>query len=982
MDWAGLGGGCINPTSAVSAIRAQLHPLTTTAPNNQHPKLDEVVTEAWHRFLRVSHAHRRSDRRYGSNIPGPLEAHRRLSKRRMGISAFGAGQQAAGGDFGALFGFGGYGGRQFDPQRDLKWKPPGAEKVKKEEHWMFPKSARRKEDIFGTFLAIEEDVDTVAASRIAFDALLGEMRSQTVEKSDLDQTMQFLQSTSDEPEANNILRLCQWMDEKDVTKEAKVAVAHLIAEKVRLRILRDDYLPDILTSLMSSTTRHSPSIINILDAMQHESLQSICGAVTRNLCEVSAFESRPSRNLMNWLYCLRRSSSFRRPNIVDSWRNVHEVLASVFPDPALLADHLCIFTAKAQNLCEILLEHWVPKLLPHTFASRADSKDTTRDNAAQKPNVDAIRNDFRQYCSVRTETRAGRACQWSAEIALLHALQKNGVAYAPFTESIFAILMRDSGAPTLFYRFRELQRHPSISVPKKLAARLLQHFLRSKSIAGFAFALRVFKASPELSLQDCPDLLLRCAGADKLDTSSFWYIMHRQNGGFPRKHPHTAHSKVVSKEYAELVELAALEIAKSPGATPRVAYRRVWEIYMYLRRRRIEITPVMTKAFIVSGILRPLEEYTRPATSRVKYILQLVERVEGTEAAEKLDQVVYVLWTKQVLPVVKQRWRETTARAREDVRSVVGEAETKRWAKYKERLWIRPQKRDRAVGKMVRQRRLLLAQKKWQGAPSTTALSALGVVEVDSPERAEVQNSLATCDKAPSMTGSSPLGAVEVDLPERAELQNPVSPRHEISATKTAPSPANHTFDESIGPGIEALPNALFSSREDALGYSTRSQSKPANEQNASTFLSSTKLRENHQQCPNASAPSVETSTTYQRSPSQPPPSSPSPPAISIDEPFLRHEASRNNNVAVCPTTQKIFILAPSARSDSRSGGEDGELIELEVAAERVRQEAENASLEGRPPTQEELEFKKLVRRGAKKTAVKKESHKRWRARH
>ncbi|KAF4533909.1 Fungal specific transcription factor domain containing protein [Lasiodiplodia theobromae] len=74
---------------------------------------DEVLADAFHRFLNVSNASRK---RYGSNVPGPLEARRRASKRRiMGLAAASPG---IGPGIGALFG----------PDKSLhqawSWEPP------------------------------------------------------------------------------------------------------------------------------------------------------------------------------------------------------------------------------------------------------------------------------------------------------------------------------------------------------------------------------------------------------------------------------------------------------------------------------------------------------------------------------------------------------------------------------------------------------------------------------------------------------------------------------------------------------------------------------------------------------------------------------------------------------------------------------------------------------------------------------------------
>lgn len=46
---------------------------------------DDILNDAFNRFYRVSH----TTRRYGSNVPGPLEARRRLAKRRMGAMTAG-----------------------------------------------------------------------------------------------------------------------------------------------------------------------------------------------------------------------------------------------------------------------------------------------------------------------------------------------------------------------------------------------------------------------------------------------------------------------------------------------------------------------------------------------------------------------------------------------------------------------------------------------------------------------------------------------------------------------------------------------------------------------------------------------------------------------------------------------------------------------------------------------------------------------------
>lgn len=75
---------------------------------------DEMLSAAMHRF-KLSRSHRR----HGSSVPGPLEASRRLAKRRMmGLAVPGGG---AGSDVGAILGLGGESKRG-----SWQWEAPAA----------------------------------------------------------------------------------------------------------------------------------------------------------------------------------------------------------------------------------------------------------------------------------------------------------------------------------------------------------------------------------------------------------------------------------------------------------------------------------------------------------------------------------------------------------------------------------------------------------------------------------------------------------------------------------------------------------------------------------------------------------------------------------------------------------------------------------------------------------------------------------------
>lgn len=664
---------------------------------------DDILNEAFNRFSRVSNAHHKRQsggRRYGSNVPGPLEAHRRLSRRRMGMTASGAGLQPGGAELGALFGFGGYGAQVFDPARDLKWKAPGREKEKKEEHWMFPKMTKRKNVFEHILHAHKSSIDPVEESKKAFQSLLeSKQHVKEIRQDDLRDVLEFLQSSNDEPKAQNMKRLGQWLVSKSLENVAIRPLTDVVLDKIRLGTMNDKELPEVLAALLMSGTDDSPAL-RVLNALPREALQAICARTTQALFEYTfaglvRVKELPEQ-IERWLCDLRNCRHLRIGQVDDPiWQSVYRVLASRTSSPAAAASHL--YHLRKVKLCLVLLEFWAPDFASSGKEQRMQSTIIRRTpkNVPRTTDPSTLLAAFnRRWATVRRDRLPF--------ILMLSVLQDHGIPHEEFAHHLFTILTAKAepsgrGALVVYLTFRQLQLYQTLGAPSGLDDRLIRHFLKIDSARATSFALKIFLHVPSLPLSSYFFLPLQLARAGNIPSSTIWDILGRQTAEdlvWQQEDRIGSDHNRLSQAHIDLVHLVAYEYAKSSSLRPRVAFRRVWECYRFLQDRGAPITPLLTRAMVIAGVLRPLNDFKRPSTIQVQYILKLVRQIEGEEVATKLDQAIWTLWQSKTLPGIRLQ-----KQLRADIRSALPSvaldqkfsaiSRLARWSKAREeRRWV------------------------------------------------------------------------------------------------------------------------------------------------------------------------------------------------------------------------------------------------------------------------------------------------------
>lgn len=593
----------------------------------------------------------------------------------MGVAAVAAGGPSMGADFGALFGIG-----SCKPEQRIdgwRWEAPQLDRRKAKENttdagWFGPAKTKRQdawdsflqppsieEDAQGTKDMIQAEEEAIEQSSLDVHALLSDISHlDHIDRDQLVNVLDFLQSAADEPKAGNLTSFLQWLSGRDLSDAAFSAVVMLVKEKVELATCVDD-LAGVLAALLqhAKSTSLCSDIADILNAMRHDELGIVCINTTRELFNATSTIAKDTAR--TWLACL----SLCRPLQVvlehsksPTWQSIYAVLAQHISQPSTFTRHF--LTLQRLDLARILLRYWGPTPKTQDNASIAMVGYDKTYNFRQPPSdldINDVLGDLDAMCAARYTRKEERLQPSSSLVDMLDVARRHGLQWEWLCEEIFLILTRSSSATSVQKVSWELRCHPELGLTTRTALWLISYFLKHDKVK---FAHSIFQGVPTLSLLHAHQLPIRLAREGTIGSREIWQVLQRQLRedfvDFQDRDPQSPELTLVP-EHVDLIHLVAHEFAHSPVLAPRIAYRRVWECYIFLRDRRAPINSLLTRALVHAAVTRPLKALDRPSTEGFRYILNLVERIEGSETAEKLDRAVHRYWTEHVKPLQFRR---------------------------------------------------------------------------------------------------------------------------------------------------------------------------------------------------------------------------------------------------------------------------------------------------------------------------------------
>jgi hypothetical protein len=643
----------------------------------------------------------------------------------MGCAVAATSMGPPGSDFGALFGAGRMGNTA---ENGWSWTAPWTqltptEKTPSAWNWdaKAPERLAESEHLLDIPLSGEELVEE---SRLAFENLLqGAEAINIIGESDVATLSEFLTSSADEPAAENLSRLIQWLSGRSVDPAAWQAVTALTCDKIKLasidseellEVIRglprafdwqqddsarqrlheiyhafnesiDDRNPsagpicqtmfeeiyqtvkdaqscyglllmlsktigsgacaqtlsknisltfqaiDCLEGVGANRTQLLSQLTSILDHISPVVIKEVLGLSTRQILENGRSAHRFIQlRARTWLECLAHGS------LNDHMSSVYAELAKRLR-PYQLREHFASYH-QPYDVVQILLRDWLPYAdldrLPDTYSETNSASNGLRQIQRRKYGLRKLTAADLPVVAKEFERLDGRLQGDRTWMTLLQAFARTGVSYEYIVRDVFDICKARYDCGKVFMLFLEMLNEHDLAIPNQIPKVLIQQFLAEMENA---LALKLFWAVPSLAITDVPKLALTLLEDSSVRFDLFSSLLRQANT--VRMEDRETHKLGASPELVDLVHLIAHNIARSAKYNPRQAYRHTWSLYRWLQDRGAPLNPLISRAIVTAGIMRPIQDHIWIPNEKLDYILSIVERVEGVEIRKQVEQL-------------------------------------------------------------------------------------------------------------------------------------------------------------------------------------------------------------------------------------------------------------------------------------------------------------------------------------------------------
>ncbi|KAK0126126.1 hypothetical protein ONS95_007745 [Cadophora gregata] len=244
---------------------------------------------------------------------------------------------------------------------------------------------------------------------------------------------------------------------------------------------------------------------------------------------------------------------------------------------------------------------------------------------------------------------------------LLYVINEEREKYWNKMRLLFTFLDKLGDHQTIYKTLCSLKRHqmkvPSDIIDEALESMTIgnENLLAQKTFKLYRFIR--YNNTP-LRLEKCPHFIFSMI-SNGARSSIIWKSL-----GIPlyestmpslllARHTPPTESSLTAAVAGHLTKMATL-FAHCKTRSHRVAFRNVMQCLFHLRRHNAPITPELTRAMVQAGISRKILSNGWIAKAKAQWLLESVEKVEGTDVAATVDEIVEV-WNQHISERVSKR---------------------------------------------------------------------------------------------------------------------------------------------------------------------------------------------------------------------------------------------------------------------------------------------------------------------------------------
>ncbi|KAK8175137.1 hypothetical protein IWX90DRAFT_483245 [Phyllosticta citrichinensis] len=382
-------------------------------------------------------------------------------------------------------------------------------------------------------------------------------------------------------------------------------------------------------------------LISVVDSLPNAKAQWVMNAATRQLLD-DRVDLQSSEFLPAWISCFSRARHCLTPDIPSYRLKVFEVIPALadLMDPVVAAQHLD--NADPVNLARGWLRAWLPRYAEEQDSLGRWDAQHTKLKVGFEQGVRTM-NKLRGYDDTkmfelifRLFADFGIVCQTGMEKAMRLILERQG------PEEILRLVHR------LKTRDIFLQ-NPTFLAP------IIEAIAEERPLRAF----EIFKKTPGMWVSLCPNLPLALIAHGALKREEFFGLMNRWpkiHQGILSEEEFAAKKDELALLRSEMVHFVAFAWADADVLPPRVRFRNVWWCWRYLLDMKLPLSPLLSKAFVRSGITAPLQQHQWVSRKKISWIFEkFVRPLEGEYVEQELGRLIHA-WRGDLIQESRRRW--------------------------------------------------------------------------------------------------------------------------------------------------------------------------------------------------------------------------------------------------------------------------------------------------------------------------------------